>query len=108
MKIKGGGCACLCQGFNPDESQCKCYGCQTPCGGRRACGARDKYSQQQCCRKDKHGYGQIEKNENIDMVIVKSGDEDKIDTEDMKYVDPVTWNEFSEWCNKNGHKVRAC
>ena len=44
MKIKGGGCAGLCQGFNPNESKCQCYGCQTPCvGGRRACGRRDKH-----------------------------------------------------------------
>ena len=44
MKIKGGGCAGLCQGFNPNESKCQCYGCQKPCGGgRRACGRRDKH-----------------------------------------------------------------
>ena len=55
MKIKGGGCACLCQGFNPNESKCQCYGCQKPCGGRRACGARELYGQEQCCRKEEHG-----------------------------------------------------
>ena len=41
MKIKGGGCACNCRGFDPNESKCDCYGRQkTICnvGGRRACG----------------------------------------------------------------------
>ena len=48
MKIKGGGCVGLCQGFNPNESQCQCYGCQKPCGGgRRACGRRELYGG--CC-----------------------------------------------------------
>ena len=47
MKIKGGGCAGLCQGFNPNESKCQCYGCQKPCGGRRACGRRELYGG--CC-----------------------------------------------------------
>ena len=48
MKIKGGGCVGLCQGFNPNESKCQCYGCQKPCGGgRRACGRRELYGG--CC-----------------------------------------------------------
>ena len=48
MKIKGGGCVGLCQGFNPNESRCQCYGCQKPCGGgRRACGRRELYGG--CC-----------------------------------------------------------
>ena len=48
MKIKGGGCVGLCQGFNPNESKCQCYGCQKPCGGgRRACGLRELYGG--CC-----------------------------------------------------------
>jgi uncharacterized surface protein with fasciclin (FAS1) repeats len=41
MKIKGGGCACNCRGFDPNESKCDCYGRQKPIcnvGGRRACG----------------------------------------------------------------------
>jgi len=113
MKIKGGGCACLCQGFNPNESQCKCYGCQKPCGGRRACGARELFGhgQEQCCRKEEHGHEHSKKSESMvqrseEKMTVEVLKSDK--TKEKIQIETDTWDKFTEWCGKNGNGLRAC
>jgi len=105
MKIKGGGCVGLCQGFNPNESQCQCYGCQKPCGGRRACGRRELYGQEQCCRKEEHGHEHSKKSESM---VQRS--EDKMTVEVLKSSEASeniieTNIKIKETCDKG---LRAC
>ena len=103
MKIKGGGCACNCRGFDPNESKCDCYGRQKPIcnvGGRRACG-NGKFVAS--CYSDfaKVGLDQNNNSSNCDDINILQNNNNTInfdndlDQINIKLVDPLGISKFN-------------